>query len=358
MDAQKIKLLVVKDLKLFFRNRLFAVVTLLSMLAFAAVYFLLPNNVEEGIRLGFYAPQLPLELVQRLEQRSLKVEPSASLDALEESLRQGDLEAGLALTQADLDALTAGQPVNISLLLPPGAPVEYGRSLTLLARMAGNEASYAYSGLTLNLESEGQVLGPDRTGEPVSPRDRLLPMLAVFLLMTETMGLAAIIVEEAEKRTLQALLMTPTRLGEILASKGLMSVGLAFLQVVLLVGVTGGLSLNPLLVITTLFLGALLVTGTGFLIGAAARSQMAVMAWGILAMIVFAIPAVNLMFPGTASRWSHWLPSHYLVDSMHLAMNFGAGWSALWTDLAILLGLGLAALALGVLALQRRFQWA
>jgi hypothetical protein len=51
-------------------------------------------------------------------------------------------------------------------------------------------------------------------------------------------------------------------------------------------------------VLTLLLLGSALVTAISFLIAAASRDLMSVMATGMLALILLAIPAFNIVLPG------------------------------------------------------------
>jgi ABC-2 type transport system permease protein len=358
MNARNVLILARKDLKLFFRNPLFAVITAMILLLLPVTYYLLPAEAEQALTIGMYAPETPAALVEQLEQRRIRVQPAASHAALVEQIQADEVDAGISLSAADLTALKTGQPVQIRLLLPAGAPREFAASMSLLVRMAGNEASYALSGLRYTLEAEEEILGHDRVREPIAMRDRLLPMFAIVLLLTETMGLAGLITEEVERRTLRALRLTPATLSEIFTAKGIMSVGLAFLQTVLLVAVTGGLSTHPALVLLALLLGALLVTGVGFLIASIARGYLSAIGYGTLALLLLGLPAFNLLFPGTASRWVNYIPSYYLVDTLHLLMNFQAGWSSVALNLAILAAVSLAVLLIGKLALDRRLKWA
>ena len=64
-------------------------------------------------------------------------------------------------------------------------------------------------------------------GRQIPPRDRLRPVFAVLLLITETLFLATLISEEVERRTIQALLVTPAKVGDLLGAKGVVGVSLA-----------------------------------------------------------------------------------------------------------------------------------
>jgi hypothetical protein len=61
-------------------------------------------------------------------------------------------------------------------------------------------------------------------------------MMAVFMLMVETWGLAALISAEVEAGTLRALLVTHLNVPGLFISKGVTGILMAFVQAVILVG--------------------------------------------------------------------------------------------------------------------------
>jgi len=127
-------------------------------------------------------------------------------------------------------------------------------------------------------------------------------------------------------------------------------------EVCLLVAVTGKLMISPAILVTTLLIGSLLVSGIAFFIAAFARGLMSVMAWSMLFLLALLLPGMAVMFPSMTSGWIRMIPSYYLVDTLHCALNYGAGWNNVAANLAVLLASGLVFLAAGVLLLRRRFQ--
>jgi ABC-2 type transport system permease protein len=109
-----------------------------------------------------------------------------------------------------------------------------------------------------------------------------------------------------------------------------------------------------LLILTVLLLGALLVTGMGFLIAAVSKDLMSVIGWGTLAIILLGIPSVSIMFPGTISGWIRVIPSYYLVDTLHRVINFNAGWQDMTANLLVLFVSGVTMLVLGTAVLGRK----
>lgn len=68
------------------------------------------------------------------------------------------------------------------------------------------------------------------------------------------------------------------------------------------------------------------------------------------------IPSFGVMFPGAVTGWIKYIPSYYLIDTVHRVANFGAGWGDIWTNLLIVLILDLVFICVGILALRRKVQ--
>jgi ABC-2 type transport system permease protein len=352
MNWRIISTLVSKDVVLFFRNRFFTLITVLALGAYAAIYFLMPQSVDETLEIGLYAPAMPSFLAEQMEAEGLILHPMDSEEALKQALADGQFDVGVALPADMMLKLAAGQKVQARVYLTSDLPEELGDTYVILLQ----ELAFTLGGQPLNLEISKEILGRDMVGMQTPPRDRLLPLLAIFILVMETMGLANLISAEVEAGTLQALLVTPLRVEGLFLGKGITGVSLAFVQAALLMAVTGGLSQQPVLVLTALLLGALLVTGVGFLMSSAAKDMMSVIAWGVLALLVLSIPSFGVMFPGVISDWVKVIPSYYLVDTVYQAVNLDAGWSDVWPNLLMLLAFAAAMLGLGVVFLRRKFR--
>jgi ABC-2 type transport system permease protein len=118
----------------------------------------------------------------------------------------------------------------------------------------------------------------------------------------------------------------------------------------------GGFSHQPLIILLTLIIGSALVVGLGFLVASLARDVMAVTGWGMLVFIILAIPGFGTAVPGLLSGWAKVIPSYYLTDTVNRVVNYGAGWSDIGTNLAVLAGLTIVVAWAGMFTLRRRFQ--
>ncbi len=348
-----VRALVSKDLSLFFRNRFFSIVTVLGLVFYLIFYFVMPSSVDENLAIGLYAPEMHPAIEEAFQEgieEGLEVTFTETEEALREGVIEGDFITGIVLPADLTEALISGGRPKVKLYFSSDIPEEAKEAAIVTIR----ELVYRQVGQELPVEIKQEVLGPDMLGMQVPPRDRMRPLLAVFLIIFETMGLANLISEEVERGTIQALLVTPVKVRDFFVSKGIVGVLLAFGQAVLFMAIVGGLSREPLLILVTFLLGAAMATAIAFVIASLGKDFMSVMAWGMLIFIILAVPAFGVMFPGAVTGWIKIIPSYYLVDSVHRVSNFGAGWTDVWNNLVILLGIDIVLVWVGITALRRK----
>lgn len=343
--------LVVKDLTIFFRNRFFAFISVLGLVAYAGIYLAMPTRVDETIGLGLYTPTMPEEIARLLDEETEPLLLAPSEEALQQAVLDGEISGGFALPEDLFEQLKAGQSPAITIYLPSEAPDDMRHVMVVLVEAM----VLSISGAPLNIDFNEEVLGPDMVGQQIPMRDRMLPLFIIISLMMETLGLASLIAQEIQTQTLRALLVTPMGVSEVVVSKGLTSVLMTFTQATLLMAIIGGLQNRVLIILTTLLLGSLLATGIGFLMGAAGKDMLSVLGLGILVIALLSIPPIGVVFPGAFTGWSKIIPSYYLADTIHQVANMNAGWSQVWRNLLILLGIDILLFWLGVVILKRKF---
>jgi len=352
MNGRIILALIKKDIQVFFSNQFFALVTGLALVAYAAIYFLMPSTVDETVEMAIFAPALPQLFSNELADDGLVLKNMESKAALETAVTDNEYAVGVVLPEELSQALASGEQGQIELYFSPEFPEELKEAYIILFE----EIGYNLGGQRLNINVHEEVLGVDRAGNQIPQRDKMLPFFAVLILTVETLGLASLISSEIVAGTLQALLITPMRMEGLFIAKGTVGVGLAFIQAVALMAVTGGLSQQPLLIIVALLLGSIMVTGLGFLLASVATDIMSVMAWGVPIILLLALPAFGLMLPGITTDWVKILPSYYLIDTVYQAANLNVGWADAGSNLLILLAFSLAFMGLGIVVLRRKFR--
>ena len=352
MNLRVIAELVRKDTALFFRNKFFVTLTILGVVAYIVIYFLMPASVDETLEIGLYSPGGTPSILDDVSEQGLEIQTLDSEEALKQAVLDGQYVAGVALPVDFMDRIGSDEKPRINVYF--GADVTDGVKNAVESLI--EELAYIQTGQPLPVEISQEIVGIDMAGSQVPPRDRLRPVFAVLLLITETLFLATLISEEVERRTIQALLVTPVKVRDFLGAKGVVGVSLAFGETLLFVAIVGGLAVQPLPIVIALLLGAVLVTGISFFLATMGRDMMSVMAWGIPVVVVMVIPAMSVLFPGALTGWIKVIPSYYLVDTVNQVANFGGGWGDVWVNLLALAGFGVAFFWLGGTLLVRRFQ--
>ncbi len=352
MNGRIILALIKKDIQVFFSNQFFALITALALVAYLGIYFAMPSTVDETIEMAIFAPSIPLQFADTLEDDGVVLKNMESKVALETAVTDNEYAVGVILPEELTQALATGEQGQIELYFSPDFPEELKEAYIIFFE----EIGYALAGQPFNIDVHEEILGVDRAGNQIPQREKMLPFFAVLVLTMETLGLASLISSEIESGTLQALLITPMRMEGLFIAKGTVGVGLAFFQAVVLMAVTGGLSQQPLLIIVALLLGSLLVTGLGFLLASVATDLMSVMSWGVPIILLLSLPAMSLLLPGLTTDWVKVLPSYYLIDTVYQAVNFNLSWADAGSNLLILAAFSLAFMGLGIVVLRRKFQ--
>jgi ABC-2 type transport system permease protein len=354
--AGAIGAIVVKDLRLFARDRFYLFVSVLGLAAYTVLFWVLPATAEQTVPLGVHLPgdeQLLEPALAEAGEQGMDLTVYGSAAELETAVSSGEVVAGLDFPPGFLATTAAGGPTTVRLLLSGQAPPELRDALTGLVRESAHQLAGDSPPVTLP-DLDEMVLGAERIAGPVPLREQLRPLLIFLVLMTEMFALAALVAAEIAQRTASAVLVTPVRSGDLLAAKALLGTVLAFGQALLLGLVTGGLAHAPALLVVALLLGAVLVTGFGLIAGSLGQDFVAIIFYSVLFFIPMAIPAFALLYPGTPAVWVQAMPTYGLAETLVRASVYRDGWAELWGYLAVLAAWCAAALVAGTLVLGRR----
>ncbi|NIM46903.1 MAG: ABC transporter permease [Candidatus Aenigmarchaeota archaeon] len=179
-------------------------------------------------------------------------------------------------------------------------------------------------------------LGEERA---VSILELLLPLIVLIAILFGAFFIpATFLVQEKEKKTLTALLITPVTIGEILVAFGLLGIFIAVLMGTVVLFLNIGLNL-PSILFLALFLGTILMTEWGLTAGLIFKDMNSLFVNMKLFGILFYAPAIVLMFP----NWPQWIgkifPTYYIVHPVSRISIFGEGWSEIGWEILVLIGL-------------------
>jgi ABC-2 type transport system permease protein len=352
MNARVIKALLKKDIALFMSNRFYMLITIVGLVFYVGIYFILPAQMDEKLSMAMYAPVVPPAFLQLTEHESVDIEYFTDEESLKKAILNGKYQVAVALPSNIMETWAAGGKPQITVYYASTAPFEITEAIVALVK----ELSYAQTGQALNFDTTEDVLGPDMLGNQIALRDRMRPLLAVFILLVEILTLASLIAVEIEQGTARAIMVTPLRTSELFIAKGLLGVGLAFGQSILFMVLVGGFSHQPLIILITLIIGSVMVVGIGFLLASLSRDVTAVTGWGMLILIILAVPGIGTVIPGLISDWARVIPSYYLTDTVSRVANYGAGWGDVGINIAVMAGFTALVIWAGMLTLRRRYQ--
>jgi ABC-2 type transport system permease protein len=355
-----VRAILAKDLREFARDRFYVLVSVLGLVVYVVVFWILPSTVDETVAVGLHLEDAgPLLSGLGTEAtgssaEGFEVVPYASSDELLAAVEAGDpVVTGLDFPPGFLEDITAGERVTVRVLLPADAPEELRPAMAGVVR----EVAFGLAGEALPVtlpELEDVVVGEDRAGRQIALRDRMRPMFLFFVLLVEMFALASLVASEIHQRTITAVLVTPARVSDVLAAKAALGTLAAFSQGMLLLIVTGSATHGFVLLSTALLLGAVLVTGLALIAGSTGRDFVGIVFWSVLFMIPLAIPAFTVLYPGSAAAWVRALPTYGLVQVLLGVSAYGDGWAESLPDLAILLAWCVVVFGAGVLILGRR----
>ncbi len=357
-----------KDLAEYGRDKLWAFLTVMVLVVVIALFWLLPDDVDESIRVGVSGldGSSVLSALESAGEEGLLLVPFATAADLE-AVVAGDADpsdpdqagttVGIAFPDDFLAATASGAATTVTVYIDAAVPDEIRVAITGLVR----EIAYAVAGDELPVSTSGPdevfvVLGEDRVGDQASARDSFRPLLVFLILLMEMFVMASLIAKEIQERTVTALLITPASVGDVLAAKGIVGTVSGLAQAVIVLIAINALSVQPLLILTLMLLGAVMVSGTAMLAGSTGKDFMGTLFSGMLFMIPLMIPAFAALFPGTASAWIRAIPSYPLVQGLVNVSTFGEGWAETLPELGILFVWCVGLFALGWMVLKRKVQ--
>jgi ABC-2 type transport system permease protein len=269
-------------------------------------------------------------LVEKLtseESMNVKIYPNEA--ALRASAANGATDMGIVLP-ADFDANLANNTVKLKAYV-------WGESLAknrAVIPLALNDAIRETAGTELPVNIEKIPLG-DESSVPWS--DRLLPLTVLLAVFYGGMMLpAASLIHEKQRRTLEALNVTPTTITDIFTAKGVIGAVLALIMGVLTLAISTSFGNSPLGLTITLALGAVLAAEIGLLAGAFIKDMNTLFAfWKFGGLILFG-PSIIFMFPQIPSWIGYIFPTYYVIKPITDMSVMGVSFSSVALYVGIL----------------------
>jgi ABC-2 type transport system permease protein len=271
----------------------------------------------------------------------------ADADELKRQVEENDLDVGLVLPAGFDEAVRSGARPPLELYMG-GESLASNRlildvtTLDLVRQVEGSAAPVEVRIVDLG---EGEVL-------PISAR--LVPLILIYaLLIAGVFVPASSLVEENEKGTLVAMLVTPARVSEVIVAKAAMGVLLAFLMAVVTLVLNDALGAHPWALIVVVLSASIYSALLGMVLGTVANTTTTMFTIAKASGIFMVGPVIFYLFP----EWPQWIarlfPTYWMIDPVWQVAVKGEGLSAVWVELAVTAAI-CAALGLIVSRLSRR----
>jgi ABC-2 type transport system permease protein len=269
-------------------------------------------------------------------------------DDLKAKVEADDLDAGLVLPAGFDEAVRSGAQPPLELYVG-GESLASNRTILVATTL---DLVRSIEEAAAPVEVEVVTLGE----EALSISLRLVPLIVMYALVVAAVFLPAFsIADEREKGTLVALTVTPVKLSEVVAAKGLLGFVLAFVMAVFTLWLNSALGAQALALLVVLAVAALLCAEIGLIFGAAAKDVNGVFALIKGTGVLLIGPTIFYLFPD----WPQWIaklfPTYWIINPLFEVTIENSALGGVWLEVLVALGI-VALLAVPVMLLTRRLR--
>jgi len=333
MSLKRVGVLLKKDLLRGPKNFVFIFAIVGPILISFVMTLIFGNLFSEKPQLGVFDEGDSQLVSMFTELSSIDSKEYTSASVLRNNVETGALDMGVILPSDFDNAIIEGQSMEITAYV-------WGESLAKDRAIAGAviaEQIRELAGQHIPVEITTTTLG-DSTAIPWN--DRLLPLIVIIaVIMGGSMVPATSLVDEKQKLTLRALVITPATLEEVFIAKGLVGVILSIFMGVFILVLNQAFGTQPLLLVGVLAMGAVLAAGFGVLLGAFMKDITTLFATLKGIGILLYAPAIIYMFPQLPQWIARIFPTYYIFGPIIEITQKSGTWSDIIMDVSILAGL-------------------
>lgn len=352
MNLQRVTTIYQKDIRDALRDSRLIVAILLPLLLGLLYSFMFQDETKPTARIGVVsasASRLPAELEAATRSAvTLKVQQVADQAALEKQVRDETVDIGLVIPSGFDAALKAGRTPELTVVLSssPSFGGDYvAASLDRATRTLAGVTPVA----TITPVIVAAPKGSAETAFSVLGARTVFILVAIVIMlaMIAVYALPAVLTEETEKRTLEALTLIASD-WEVIAAKALFGLTYCVISVPLMLLVTRVRPTDVTLFVLDMVLTAVTLVGLGLLVGVLLRTQTQLNTWSTIVLLPLIAPTivVGIPLPAWAETAVSLLPT---AATMRLGANAFAGrplYSNEWLSVAIILAWGVVAYGL------------
>ena len=116
------------------------------------------------------------------------------------------------------------------------------------------------------------------------------------------------------------------------------------------------LNQNAVLLLTIILLASLMAAGIGMITGSSGKDFITTLFFGMLFLVPMMVPAIAVMFPGSASFWVMLLPSYGVIQGIMGVTAYGKNCAELVPEIGHIITWVIIILGVGLLTLKRKVE--
>lgn len=352
MNLSRITAIYRKDLRDALRDSRIIIAVLMPLLIGLLYSFMFKDDTKPTAKLGVVASastQLPAALQTATKAAlQLKVQSFADQAALTRQVRDKKVDVGLVVPAGFDSALKSGASPKLTVILPASPSFGGDYVAAVLDRVTQSLAGQVPAA-TIALVTLPATAGTADSALAALGARKMFVLVAVILMlaMIAVYALPAVLTEETEKRTVEALTLIASD-AEVIVAKSLFGLTYCVISVPLMLAITRVVPESLALFVSAIVLTSVTLVGLGLLLGGLMRTQTQLNTWSTVALMPLIVPAivVGLPVPGRVEAVVSAIPT---AQTMRLGVNALAGrqlFGAEWLSWAIILGWAVAAYGL------------
>ncbi len=328
-----------RDLKMGPRSPIFFYAILFPIAMTFVVTVVFGSLFEPVPRLGIVDEGSSVIAKEARKLPGVKVTFLKSASDLKDMVRANDFDAGLILQKNFDESLRVGKKPKLNFFIGGESLASNRLILASSTFEMVRQADGSIAPVTIKLTTTG--------GQSVPLESRLLPMLVMYAVLIAGLFVpAASLVEEREKKTIEAVLVTPVQMPDILAGKAGLGVVLAMATGIMTLVLNNALGVNPGALIIVLFLASLMSAEFGLILGSLAKDTNTLFTFIKSIGALLAAPVIFIIWPGLPQWIAKIFPTYYFLSPLYEIAIKDSSLGQVTLDLSI--GFGICAVLIPI----------
>jgi ABC-2 type transport system permease protein len=323
-------------------------VLILMPIGFSVLYGYIFRDTPSSLELVVHAPDRSAFVDHLTEMDGISLFVVDSYEAVEQTLESESAALGVVLPPDFDTEIIAGERPEVIMIYPEDLESSRGAQrlvLQIFELISGREPVVQLNFQPLNPVADIDVIEQEDDGD-ISFLLQEIDIQTFFVILWVMMGVTmngsflvpTLVVEEKDKKTLDAMLVTPTSYADVVGGKILVGMLYCLITSFVVMALNDGFVGNVWASILIVVLASVCLTLVGLLIGSAIDNLTALNTWASFIMLPLMLPgilaAIPLELPGFLQAGFRAIPTYNIVRGLALSLTGRGG--EIWLSAGIL----------------------